>query len=99
MFRLDKESVDIVQPAIRRFRHQRTGPTLEDPAVLDLPLDDRIADNADAMRVGDPNRALEKAAFLHPGRAGHFAISVKGKPTCKDRVMLVLTARVDDRYS
>src|SRR5215212_6685296 len=96
MVGFDKESVDVIKPPIRCFGDQRARPTLKDPAMLNLPLDDRIADNANAMGVCNSNRTFEKATFLDPRGTCHFTIPVKRKPGCKHRVMILLSTWVDD---
>src|SRR6185503_16171846 len=95
MFGFHKEGVDVIEPAIRCFRHKRTRPALKDCAMFDLPLDDRIADHTNAVGVRDPNRTFKKAALFHPGRACHFAIAVEWEPGCENRVMVILSTRVE----
>src|SRR5689334_4007135 len=60
---------------IKRFSHDGVG---EDkaPAVLQLPLDGRVADRAHAVRAGQKNRSLEKPGLLDPVDACHIAVSV-----------------------
>src|SRR6266498_3285574 len=99
MLGFDKESVNVVEPTIGGFCDQWTGPALKDPAVLHLPPDDRIADNANAMSICNSNWTFQEAAFLHPGRAGHFAVAVEREPGGKDGIMVLLSTRVDNGHS
>src|SRR5690606_24936501 len=57
---------------------------------------DRVAHDADAVRVGDRDRTLEKTALLDPRRAGHLAVAVQREPPGEDRIGIRLSARVDD---
>ena len=49
-------------------------------AVVDAPLNDRVADDADAVGVGDHHRAFEEAGFFDPSGASHFAVAIFGEP-------------------
>src|ERR1041385_6633007 len=99
MIGFDEEGVDVVEPAIRGFRHEGAGPALKNSAVFHLPLNDRVTDNAHTVRISNPNGTFEKAAFLHPCRTGHFAIAIKREPGCKYRIMILFAARVDDGHT
>src|SRR5574342_861333 len=96
MFGLDEETVDIVEPAIGCFSHQWTGPALKDRALLHLPSNNGIVNNTDAVRVGNPDRTFEEAAFLHPCRAGHLTVAVEREPGRKDGIMIRTATRVDN---
>ena len=87
MFRLHVKSVDVVQRAVPRLGDDRQRPRLEESQMLGGPLDRRVAHDADAMRIGDEYRTLEKARFLDPGRAGHLAVAVQRKPAGEHRVL------------
>ena len=90
VFRLHVETVDVVQPTVPGFRDDGQRPPVTGGiglAVRDAPLNHRVANDSDAVRVGDHHRALEEAGLLHPSGAGHFAISVLRKPSGEDRVV------------
>ena len=97
VFGLDVETVDVVQPAVPGFRHDWQRPPVAGGiglAVRDAPLDHRVANDSDAVGVGDHHRAFKEAGLLHPSGAGHFAISVLRKPSGEDRVIHgILSAR------
>ena len=58
------------------------------------PLNGSLMHGADAMRVRDHDRTFDKAGFLDPGRASHFAISIERKPATEYRLVIAdLTAR------
>src|SRR4029077_5521397 len=62
--------------------------------MRDAPLNYRVADYADAVRVGDHYRTLEEAGFFDPGRAGHFPIAVERPPAGEDGIAHgIFTAR------
>src|SRR5215207_10288698 len=96
MLSLDVESIHIVEPAIGGFGDHRTGPALVDCVVLRLPVDDRIADDANRMGVRDADGTFQHAAFLHPGGTRDFAVAVEGKCAGEDGFMMLPPARVDD---
>ena len=96
MLGFDVESVHIVEPAIGRLGDNRAGPALIDRVVLRLPVDDRIAHDADGMGVCDPDGTFQHAAFLHPGGARHLTVAVECKGPRKDRFVILLSTRMDD---
>src|SRR5215212_7028184 len=96
MLRFHKEGVDVIEPAIRSFSDQWAGPALKDPAMCHLPLNNRVAHHANTMRVCNPNRTFQKAAFFHPCRACHLTVPVEGEPGCEDRVMDFRTTWVNN---
>ena len=63
--------------------------------MLYLPGDDRVADHADAVRVGDHHGAVEKAGVVDPGGAGHFAVAVEGEPGGENGVVTGFAAGMD----
>ena len=86
---LHVESIDVVQKAIPCFGDNGERPPIAfhvGCTVLHFPGDDGIAHNADAMRVGDHDRAIEQAGIFKPRGAGHFSIAVEREPGAKDRV-------------
>src|SRR5574341_138764 len=96
MFRLDEESVDVIEPAIGCFGYQWARPALKDRTLLYLPSDNSIPHNTNAMGIRNSNRTFEEASFLQPGRACHLAVAVEGQPGREDRVMIPLSTRVDN---
>src|SRR5271170_3912953 len=60
---LDVEAVDVVQESVVGFGDNRQGPGLL-AVIRDFPLDECVADDADAVGVGDHHRAEEEAGFL-----------------------------------
>ena len=97
VLRLHVKAVDVVQPAVVGFGDDRQPPRLQDVATRDLPLNDRVAHDADAVRVGDRDRPLEQAALLDPGRAGHLAVAVQREPGGEHGIVVGPAARMDDR--
>ena len=94
------KAVDVVQPAIPCLGDHRQAPPiagLVSRAVRESPGDDRIARDADAVRVCDNDRSFEKPALLHPGRAGHLAISVQAEVAGVNRIVQRLMAARHDR--
>ena len=86
------KSVGVVQMAVPGFGHDRERPRiafLSAAAVFQSPGDNGIAHHAHAMRVRDHHRALEKARVLKPGRAGHLAIAIQGKPSAENRILRI----------
>src|SRR5690348_2915941 len=55
--------------------------------MSDPPLNDGIANDADAVRVGDHDRAFEEAGFFDPSGAGHFTVAVERPPAGHDGVI------------
>ncbi len=83
MLGLHVKAVDVVEPAVPCFRHDGKRPPVAGGiglAVRHSPLNDSVADDADAMRVGDHHGTFEEAGFLDPSRAGHFAVAVLREP-------------------
>src|SRR5262249_30303840 len=87
VLRFDVEAVDVVEPAVPSFRDNGQRPPVPlrvRLSVRDAPLNHGVANDADAMRVGDHHGSLEQTGFFDPGRSGHFAISIEGPPSGKD---------------
>ena len=98
VFGVDVESVDVVEPAVPGFGDHRQRPPVTFHvwrAVFHLPGDDGVADYADAVRVGDHDRTVEKAGIFDPGGAGHLAIAVEREPGGEDGVITGLAAGMD----
>src|SRR5215216_3194792 len=99
MLRLNEKGIDIIQPSVGGFSHEGSRPALEDTTVFHLPLNDGVPHNAHAVCVCNPNGTFEETAFLHPGGAGHFAVAIKGEPSCEYGIVYILSARVDNGHS
>ena len=67
--------------------------------ILHQPLKKRIAHNADAVRIGDKNRTIQKSGLLQPVRSRHVAIAVLREKSPKNRIVGLLSARPDDGYA
>ncbi len=91
------EAIDVVQPAVPRLRHDRQAPpvtSLVRRPMRQAPGDDRVARHADTVGVRNYDRPFEESAFLHPGRAGHFAIAVQAESAGVNRIVeRVMAAR------
>jgi hypothetical protein len=70
------KTVDVVEGSIPRFRNDRQRPWLESLALFHRPGNRRIADDADAVCVGDEDGPLEKAPFIDPRGARHLPVAV-----------------------
>src|SRR5262249_20182394 len=88
---------DVVQTSIIRLGDDGQPPRLQHVLLRDFPFDDRVAHDADAVRVRDADGSLEVAAFLHPRGAGHLTVAVEREPGREHRIGVRLAARVDDR--
>ena len=90
---LHMEAVDVVQVAIPGFGDHGKRPGLQrEPAALDRPGDDGIAHQANRVGIGNGDGAFEKAGFLHPGGARHFAVSVLREPAGVNRLRIAAAA-------
>jgi hypothetical protein len=60
VLRLNVKPVGVIEHTIISFRHYRVG---EDKfaAILQFPINGRVPDHPDAVRIGDENRPLKKA--------------------------------------
>ena len=85
--------------AVVGFGDDRQPPRLQRVLLRDLPLDDRVAHDADAVRVGDRDRTFEQPALLDPGRAGHLAVAVEREPRGEHRIGVGLAARMHDGHA
>ena len=90
VFGVDVESVDVIEPAVPGFGDDGEGPPVAfhvGRAVFYFPGDDGVADDADAVGVGDHDGAVEEAGVVDPGGAGHFTVAVEGEPGGEDGVV------------
>src|ERR1700733_6513278 len=94
------EPVDVVQVPIPGFSdHGQRPRLLRKPAALYRPRDDRVAHQANRVRVGNRERSFEKTGFFHPGGAGHFAVSVLREPSGVYRIRIGTATRKDRRHT
>src|SRR5277367_3150801 len=96
VFWLHVETIDVVQIAVPCLgNYWKRPPILERNrrAMLELPIDHGVSDNADAVGVGDHYRPVEKSRFFDPGSACHFAIAVFGEPSRKHGIYSGLSTR------
>src|SRR5258708_39838215 len=55
-------------------------------AVGNAPLNHGVANDADAVCVGNHHGAFKKAGFFDPGGAGHFAVAILREPAGEDGI-------------
>jgi hypothetical protein len=95
-------AVDVVQLAVIGLGDDGEGPGVLVPEVVavmvDHPLGRGSMGCADAMGVGDADRAVEMPCVVDPMHAGHLAIAVQGMKACPDGPHLLrMAARQDCR--
>jgi hypothetical protein len=100
VLRADVHPVDVVEDAVVRLGDDRQAPPVSVGATgrphLGLVADQRIADDPDAVSVGDGDRAGERTALAQPLQAGHLAGPVERVAAREDRpIPGVLAARQD----
>jgi hypothetical protein len=95
---LHVEPVDVVEGAVPGLGDDRQRPGLERLLVFDRPGDCRVADDTDAVGIGDEDGAFHEAPFLDPGGPGHLAVAILREPAGEDRVVRFLAARQDRRH-
>src|SRR5262245_2588271 len=86
----DVETIGVVEPAVPRFRDNRQRPPVTGGvglAMTHAPLNDGVANDTDAVRVGNHDGAFQKAGLLDPGDPGHFTVSVLRKPSSEYRIV------------
>ncbi len=87
---LHVKTVNVVEPTVPGFSDNRQRPPITcrvGLAVGNAPLNHGVANDADTVSVGDHDGTFEETRFFNPCGAGHFTISVLGKPTCEDSVV------------
>jgi hypothetical protein len=89
------KAVDVVESAVVGLGDNRQPPGLQ-PWTRDLPLKDGIAYDADAVRIGNPDRPFEQPALSKPGGARHLAVAVEREPRAEHRVVTRLAAWMDN---
>src|SRR5437773_7098586 len=83
------EAVDVIQPSIPGLCDDGQRPPVAfhiGMAVLYLPRDHSVTDDADAMRIRDHYGPVEKAGIFQPGCAGHLPVAVFREPSSEDAV-------------
>src|SRR5689334_4389059 len=99
MLRLDVKSVNVVKPTVPCFRHDRQTPPVSGyirRTMPDSPGDHLIPRDSHAVSVGDDYRSFEKATFVDPRSAGHFAVAVQTKHGGVHRVVKGIVPSRDD---
>ena len=99
MLRLHVEAIDVVQTAVVGLGDDRQPPRLQHVLLGNLPPDDGVPHDADAVGIGHRHRPFQQPALLDPGRAGHFAVAVQREPRGEDRLRVAFPARVDHRHT
>src|ERR1700723_1278101 len=90
MFLLHVKTVRVIEPAVPSFRDYWQRPPITacvGGSVRDAPLDHCVADDTDAVRVGDQNGPFEETGFFEPSRARHFAVAVERPPASEDGIV------------
>jgi hypothetical protein len=70
------EALDIAQPAVIGLGDDRQMEGLGS-AIANRNGRNGVADNADLIGVGDPDRRAEQALLREPGEAGHLTIAIE----------------------
>ena len=76
VLRRDREARRIAEPAVIGFGHDRQQPRHRHLLAHRVGAD-RVAHDADRMRVGDADRRGQQALLGDPGPAGHLAVAVE----------------------
>src|SRR5262249_29371132 len=90
------EAVDVVEPAVPGFGDDGKRPPVFVRAkslVLDRPANHGVANDTDAVRIGDHDWTDEKTGFFYPGSSGHFAVAILRIPAGKNCVIEISAAR------
>ena len=99
MLGADVKAVDVVKLAVPGLGHHRQRPPIAariGRPSAHAPSDHRVARDADAVGVGQHDRAFKLPGFLQPSRARHLAIAVKRKHRAESGdVQAVAPARQD----
>ncbi len=102
VFRLYVKSVDVVEPAVPRFRNNWKRPEIvaetiyrQFALVVHLPVNGRVTHHPHAVRIRDEHRAFQEAGFLEPRGPRHLAVAVLRKPSAKRGIVRLFSARPD----
>ncbi len=79
------KAVDVVQVPVVGLGDHRVRVVLVEEALGNLPPDDRVPHDADAVRVRDEDRSFEEPGLVEPVGAGHLAVAVQREPAAEDR--------------
>src|SRR5688572_32903847 len=98
---LHVEAVCVIEEAVEGFGYDGHGPesaAADDVGtrrsfVPNLPLDERITDHANAVRVGKQHRPVKKPRLFNPGGASHLAVAVQRPPPCEGWIVRGSAAR------
>ena len=83
---VDVEAVDVVEQAVVRLADDRQRPVRLAGVPLDRGGHERVADDADAVRVRDRDRRREQPGFADPLEAGQLAVAVEPVAASEDRL-------------
>src|SRR5262245_56883926 len=94
----DMKTIDVVQKSVISLGNDRqtrvSGVTFAKPS-FDVPLDDGVTHDADAVRIGDQDGTAQTARFFKPSGSSHLAISVQVTPGSEDSTTKFLALRED----
>ncbi len=93
---LHMEAVDVAEQPVVGLPHHRQRPVDALTAGGHLGGDQRVADDAGAVGVGDPDRGGQFAGFLDPLQAGHLAAAVEAMGAGEDGLGPDVVVRDDD---
>ena len=94
------EPVDVVQPAIVGLAHDRQAPEgVVSVVPRDLVGDERVADDADAVRIGDRDRGGEHPGLSDPFQPGELSVPVQAMAAREDDVLPDPLRRQDHRHA
>ena len=73
---IDMKSIDIIQPAIPGFSHDRQAKTF---AFMDghIVFDQGFTDDTNLVGISQGNRRAQHARFFQPQQASHFAVAIE----------------------
>ena len=94
VLRRDVEAVDVVEEAVPGLADDGQAPAVAVVAVL-CRRDERVADDADRVRVRERDRRRQQPGVPDPLQAGQLAVAVDPVRACEER----LRRRHDDRHS
>ena len=84
MFGADVEAVDVVHVAVEDLAdHRQEPPCRIETFDRERRIDQRIVDDADAVRVGQADRTAELASLADPLEARHLAVPVQAVEPAK----------------
>jgi hypothetical protein len=94
---LHVHAADVVEHAVPRLRDDRKAPIARRrPVAFGVRPDERVPDDADAVRVREPDGGREHARLANPREPRHLAVAVQSMRSREDRRFADLIARDDD---